>query len=260
MLERTFIHIPGIGPKTERAIWLRGIETWDHFLNLSREVFSLPKDEYVREQLRESKKNLGNIRFFKERLCANEIWRLYGAFRDKAVYLDIETTGGYQGVNDITVVGLYDGKHYRAFVNGKNLEQFESVISEFDLVITFNGSAFDLPFIRKWFRHITLPPAHIDLRFLLRKIGYRGGLKKIEKQLRINREAEIRDMNGYDAVMLWKAHQWGDDKALDLLVQYNKADVINLEPLMTFSYEEMKRMVLPRRVEDVQLQECETRT
>ncbi len=174
--------------------------------------------------------------------------------------MDIETTGGYQGVNDITVVGLYDGKHYRAFVNGKNLEQFESVISEFDLVITFNGSAFDLPFIRKWFRHITLPPAHIDLRFLLRKIGYRGGLKKIEKQLRINREAEIRDMNGYDAVMLWKAHQWGDDKALDLLVQYNKADVINLEPLMTFSYEEMKRMVLPRRVEDVQLQECETRT
>ncbi len=260
MLERTFIHIPGIGPKTERAIWLRGIETWDDFLHYRGEIFSLARDEYVREQLLESKRNLGNILFFKRRLCAKEIWRLYGAFRNKAVYLDIETTGGYQGTNEITVIGLYDGEQYCAFINGKNLEKFESVISEFDLVITFNGSTFDLPFIKKWFRHITLPPVHIDLRFLLRKIGYKGGLKKIERQVGINREAEIRDMDGYDAVQLWEAHRLGNDRALDLLVEYNRADVINLEPLMTFCYEKMKRMVLLRRWKNVQLQECEART
>ena len=38
-------------------------------------------------------------------------------------------------------------------------------------------------------------PAHIDLRFLLRRIGYRGGLKKIEKELGISRAHDISDLN-----------------------------------------------------------------
>ncbi len=207
-------------------------------------MFSIPRDQYIRDQLLESKKNIGNILFFKQRLCADEMWRLYNAFRDSAVYLDIETTGGDQGLHDITVIGLYDGKDYRAFVSGKNLEDFESAISVFDLVITFNGSSFDLPFIKRWFRHISLPPAHIDLRYLLKKMGYMGGLKKIEKQLGIRRDPEVGHMNGYDAVQLWKAYQWGDKRSLDLLIRYNMADVVNLEQIMGFCYEYMKEKVL----------------
>jgi len=244
LLERTFIHISGIGKKTERIIWQKGIKDWDQFLRRKAAVFSPARDRYIHEQLLQSKRNVSNIRFFEQRLSSDEMWRLFYAFRHRAVYLDIETTGGYQGLHDITVIGLYDGKEYRAFVSGKNLEAFESAISAFDLVITFNGSNFDLPFIRRWFRHICLPPAHIDLRFLLKRLGYGGGLKKIEKQLGMKREAEVSDMNGYDAVQLWKAYEWGDQKALDLLIRYNRADVVNLEYIMNFCYECMKERVL----------------
>src|SRR5690242_5760734 len=31
VLENTFIHIPGIGPKKERNLWKSGIRTWDDF-------------------------------------------------------------------------------------------------------------------------------------------------------------------------------------------------------------------------------------
>jgi len=244
LLERTFIHIPGIGSKTEKIIWSKGIETWDHFLRYHGTVFSSSRDAYIRHQLSESKKRRHDIRFFRQRLSSEHIWRVFGSFRSKAVYLDIETTGGYQGINDITVIGLYDGNEYYSFVNGKNMEDFQSAISSYDLMITFNGSTFDLPFIRKWFRHIELPPAHIDLRFLLRKIGYKGGLKKIERELGINRESEICEMNGYDAVILWKAYEWGEMEALNRLLKYNRADVVNLEPLMAFCYERMMRITL----------------
>ena len=98
-----------------------------------------------------------------------------------AVYLDIETSGYDQWTNDITVIGIYDGQTVQSFVNGKNLEQFETAIAKYDLVITFNGSSFDLPFIRRSFPGISLPEGHIDLRFVLKKMGLSGGLKAHRK-------------------------------------------------------------------------------
>jgi uncharacterized protein YprB with RNaseH-like and TPR domain len=89
-----------------------------------------------------------------------------------------------------------------------------------------------------------LPPAHIDLRFLLKRLGYAGGLKKIEKDLGIGRETEINGMDGYEAVRLWQAYQWGDDTALKTLIRYNRADIVNLKPLMEIGYREMKAGLL----------------
>ena len=39
MLEQTFIHIQGIGPKTEEKIWGMGIRSWRDFLSLKKPVF-----------------------------------------------------------------------------------------------------------------------------------------------------------------------------------------------------------------------------
>jgi len=129
-------------------------------------------------------------------------------------------------------------------VNGVNLNRFETAIASYELVTTFNGSLFDLPVIRRHFPHIALPPVHIDLRFLLKRLGYRGGLKAIEKRFSLTRAAEINGMNGYDAVKLWTAYQQGELSALERLVQYNTADIVHLEPLMERGYHEMKRWVL----------------
>jgi hypothetical protein len=160
------------------------------------------------------------------------------------VYLDIETNGEDQGLEEITVIGIYDGRAFRHFTNGIDLPAFEVAISEYALIITYNGGAFDLPRIRRWFPHIALPPAHIDLKPLLNHLGYRGGLKKIEKDLGIRRDGDIEGMDGREAVSLWKAHQWGDPAALARLIRYNRADVLNLEPLMVFSCETMKGCLL----------------
>lgn len=240
MLEQTFIHIPGIGRKTEQKLWKRGIRTWHHFLQTKEVVFSPARDQFVRQDLEASVRHRRDLRFFSDRMVSGEMWRFFDAFKEKAVYLDIETSGGYQGIDEITVIGLFDGNEVRTFINGMNLDEFEIAIARYDLVVTFNGTCFDLPFIRRRFQNISLPPAHIDLRFLLKKLGYTGGLKKIERDLGLVRGAEIEGMDGYEAVMLWKAYQWGDRAALDTLIEYNTADIVNLRPLMEMGYREMK--------------------
>ena len=244
MLEHTFIHIPGIGPKTERYLWRNGILTWKHFLSNKKSLLSHTRDAFVRQNLEASLENRDNIRFFQDRLSSADLWRVFNRFKEKAVYLDIETSGLYQGVDEITVIGLYDGKTVKTFVQGINLAEFESEITSYQLIITFNGAQFDLPFIRRQFPNISLPPAHIDLRFFLKKLGYRGGLKAIEKSFGLHRASAIDGIDGYEAVLLWKAYQWGDESALDRLILYNTADIVHLKPLMERGYQEMKAQLL----------------
>jgi uncharacterized protein YprB with RNaseH-like and TPR domain len=244
MLERTFVHIQGIGLRTEKRLWDRGVETWHQFLNHGSPIFSINRDRLVRQEVEASLAHREDIRFFHDRLSSENIWRVFGAFKEKAVYLDIETSGADQGIDEITVIGLFDGKQVQTFVNGMNLDAFETAVAQYDLVITFNGACFDLPMIRRWFRNISLPPAHIDLRFLLRNLGYRGGLKKIEKDFGLERNSAIQGMDGFDAVRLWKAYEWGDRAALETLIKYNEADTLNLRPLMERAYLQMKARLL----------------
>ena len=244
MLEHTFIHIPGIGPKTEQHLWQHGILTWEHFLSNKKTLLSSARDDFICKNLEASIENKDNIRFFQNRLSSSDTWRIFSRFKEKAVYLDIETSGLYQGVDQITVIGLYNGTTTNTYIQGINLAEFESEITSYDLVITFNGAQFDLPFIRRLFPNISLPHAHIDLRFLLKKLGYTGGLKAIEKSFGIHRAPAVEGIDGYEAVLLWKAYQWGDESALDRLIQYNTADIVHLEHLMERGYQEMKTQLL----------------
>ena len=245
MLENTFIHIQGIGSKTEKELWNRGIYTWHHFLDCGKTVFSAGRDQFVREELEQTIKHRNDICFFKGRLSSSEMWRVFDSFKEKAVYLDIETSGGYQDVDEITVIGIYDGNTVQTFVNGVNLDAFETAISPYELVITFSGSSFDLPFIKRWFPNISLPAGHIDLRFFLKKLGYTGGLKRIEKAFGLCRDREISGMDGYQAILLWNAYKNGDKSALETLICYNNADIVNLKPLMEHGYSQMKKNLLP---------------
>jgi len=57
-----------------------------------------------------------------------------------------------------------------------------------------------------------------------------GGFKAVERQLGIPRR--LRGIGGAEAVMLWWRYQMDHDrKALDLLLEYNKEDVLNLMTL-----------------------------
>ena len=44
------------------------------------------------------------------------------------------------------MVGLYDGRKYQLFVDGENLQDLPKHLQKYSLVVTFNGSGFDLRF------------------------------------------------------------------------------------------------------------------
>jgi uncharacterized protein YprB with RNaseH-like and TPR domain len=184
----------------------------------------------------------GKWEYFEKRVPSRHKWRAFGDLADRALYLDIETTG--LGVeSDITVVGTYDGRTYRSFVLGQNLRDLQAHLEGYPLVVTFNGATFDMPMIRAKFPCLSRNHVHVDLRYPLKSIGYSGGLKKIERSLGIARTDETKDLDGYDAVRLWRAYERGSQQALELLVEYNREDVVNLGPLMRLVFEKMSRLL-----------------
>jgi uncharacterized protein YprB with RNaseH-like and TPR domain len=72
----------------------------------------------------------------------------------------------------------------------------------------------------------------------------RGGLKKIEVDNGIQRPAEIAGLNGYDAVLLWRRHLRGSHEALEKLIAYNRADVVNLERLTEIADQGLRDQLL----------------
>lgn len=238
MLEHTFSHIPGIGPKTERRLWDAGILSWDRALS-DPLPFSAPRTAILRQHVRESMARLeqNDTRYFYQSLSTSEQWRLFTAFRDSIAYLDIETTGLSAPGDHITTIALYDGQAVHTYVHGQNLHEFAQDIEQYKLLVTYNGKSFDVPFIRN---DLGLPMehAHIDLRYVLASLGYKGGLKGCEKRLGIDR-GNLVEVDGYFAVLLWKDYvATGDQRTLDTLLAYNVLDVINLETLLVIAHNE----------------------
>jgi uncharacterized protein len=246
MLKRTFIHLPGVGPRREGHFWRQGIGTWEDFL-AAKWIRGLSRERLgdLQEDLRHSVAHVDEPAYFAERLSFSEHWRLFHTCRPRVGYLDIETTGTFWPGLLVTVVGLYDGVNMRQFVQGYNLQEFPRALEDFDLLVTFNGTQFDLPVLRAYFMDLALPPLHVDLRFLLARLGYKGGLKKIEPRFGIHRPDEVNGMDGYMAVILWQRYQRGDRTSLDLLLKYNREDVINLETLMEQAFELQQERLLP---------------
>ena len=155
---------------------------------------------------------------------------------DTEAYLDIETTGLSARDHEITVVGLHlcrgDDTELVQLVGiditaDSVLEALEGV----SLVHTYNGSRFDLPFIRaRLGLDLNGLFPHHDLMYDCWKCDLRGGLKAVERQLGIRRK--LPDMDGFQAVRLWwKYVDYFDLDALKTLLEYNGEDVVNLQTL-----------------------------
>jgi len=244
MIRHTFLHLPDIGPQRERALWQRGILDWTSFLaaaargtlaeGLYRRIVPLVEQSCRAWDARD-------LEFFRLAMPPQEAWRLYPELADQALFLDIETTGLSAQVHDVTVIGAFGGGQVSLFVNGVNLEDFPAFAARFPLLVTFNGVQFDIPFLRARLPRARLDQLHIDLRFVLRSLGYRGGLKAIERQLGLKRDHDIQHVDGFEAVRLWYRYRRGDRQALNKLVMYNLTDVLNLVELMEITFHEKFR-------------------
>ena len=237
MLEHTFRHIPGIGPKTEKKLWSAGIHTWDEFAQRGPTPFSTKKRDLIAGYLRESRQQhrLNNPHFFADLLSANLHWRFFPEFRKSIAYIDIETTGLDRYYESITTIALYNGKSIFYYVRDQNLDDFLDEIKKYKILVTYNGKLFDVPFIERYF-NTKLDHAHIDLRYLLGSLGYKGGLKACEYQLGLDR-GDLKEVDGFFAVLLWHDYRMnGNKRALETLLAYNIQDVLNLEYLMITAY------------------------
>jgi uncharacterized protein YprB with RNaseH-like and TPR domain len=151
-------------------------------------------------------------------------------------YLDIETTGLTPSGCEITVIGIHlcrgdDTEFVQLVGKDAGARSILETLSGVDVIYTYNGSRFDLPFIHSRLG-VNLAEIfdHRDLMYDCWRRRLFGGLKSVERQLGIPRK--LAGMNGYEAVRLWWRYvESFDTDALNTLLEYNREDVINMKSL-----------------------------
>jgi predicted nuclease with RNAse H fold/dephospho-CoA kinase len=148
------------------------------------------------------------------------------------LFLDVETTGLSWFYDEITIVGWALGGEYKALVSGEDPAPLVRDLSSAKVLVTFNGTLFDLRFLRKTFGEINLPAIHLDLRYAARRAGLKGGQKSIERELKVDLRGELNELDGAAAVLLWHEYLRGDNSSLTKLVQYNRSDVLGMAAIL----------------------------
>lgn len=175
--------------------------------------------------------------------------------KTKFCFLDIETTGFSRKKDQIVLIGLLYARDRKFKLRQYFLEDprqekellksFINDLSEFDLMITYNGLSFDYPFIQSRAKKHQLPLKlnefkHVDLYKHIQKNknilpieNYR--LKTIEKLLGIHRKDEI---SGGESVDLYHEYTQNKDERIRYrILLHNYEDIFYL-PSITgiFSY------------------------
>ncbi|MBC7541443.1 MAG: ribonuclease H-like domain-containing protein [Candidatus Sericytochromatia bacterium] len=144
--------------------------------------------------------------------------------RQTYAYLDTEADGS----GALTIVGLYrpDMGVVQLVGTAITAENLVPLFEGIACLYTYNGGNFDLPAIAAQTGFV-VPVPHIDLLWESQRLGFFGGLKKVEIQLDIPRR--LTDMDGSDAQFLWYLYNEKQNyPACWKLLEYNLEDTINL--------------------------------
>lgn len=259
MLRLTFQHLRGTSAKKERELWAQGVHDWDALesrLQPQADLFGMPiatEDGRVKE-LRESRTALDrrDVRYFADRLDRQEHYRIALGFPSDVIFLDIETTGLSRYYDIITVIGWCLGEEKDFYVRGGDIEPLRQALARAKVVITFNGSLFDLPFIQHEYPDLQLPAVHVDLRFFARRVGLTGGQKEIERVLGFSRENSVVEVGGEMAPVLWNAYTRGDTDALKRLLRYNAADLDGMRHIFNATVSKVVRKIgIPIEIDEL---------
>jgi hypothetical protein len=231
LIDQTFIHCSGIGPKTDQRLKTSGFRTWsDCLANPDAVPFSGKKKSAFLRQIGQSQSALlaNDISYLVQSLPTREHWRILGTYFNQATFFDIETTGLSSYDSIITVIVAFHKGQLHTFLFRENLDQFLDLVEQSDLLVTFNGNSFDIPFVENAFNIPNIGCPFIDLRWICYHLNYSGGLKAIEKQLNIQRPEQIASVDGFEAISLFLDWQNGNLNAKRKLIAYCQADVLSV--------------------------------
>ncbi len=230
MIDQTFVLCPGIGPKTEYKLKSLGLASWKDCLdNPELLPFSKEKKAQFLDRLNRNLTALKNddIDLLVSSLPTREHWRVLGTYFDRATYFDIETTGLSSYDSLITVIVAYYKGDLHTFLFEENLDEFLDLVENSELLVAFNGNSFDIPFVEKAFNIPDIGCPFIDLRWICYHQGFTGGLKTIEREMKIKRPQEVESIDGMEAVSLFIDWKNGNLQAKNQLIRYCKADVLS---------------------------------
>lgn len=225
MLKSTFQHLRGVGKKKEALLWQAGVTSWEQYggtgqLSLFGDLAGCGELSASFEAFKR-----GDVEFFARSLPHDEHYRIALEYPKDTLFLDIETTGLSLYYDSITLVGWDLAGRYEVYVSGTAEDRLRSIMAKAKVLVTFNGTMFDVKFLLKRFPGLSIPPVHVDLRYLAKRVGLSGGQKAIERELNFRRTKSIVGLEGEGAPILWHKYRRGSLAALKKLVRYNHADI-----------------------------------
>jgi len=123
---------------------------------------------------------------------------------------------------------------YRSFRDPDFLPLLREMLNGADIVVTYNGSKFDMLHVNREFAEADIPPArpcaHIDLLAVVKKT-FKFPSNRLEYVAKVLLDIHKLDTGGFG---LWPAFMKGDEKAQRLMQRYNVQDVRVTERLYLF--------------------------
>ncbi|MEE7504040.1 ribonuclease H-like domain-containing protein [Methylobacterium mesophilicum] len=150
------------------------------------------------------------------------------------LFLDVETTGLSLHYDRLTMVGYETGGRRAFHIAGDDPRELLEALAAAEVLVTFNGKLFDVPFLLATFGPFKMPRHHLDLRFAVRRVGLSGGQKAIEASLGLSLRDGFEGDDGAAAVLLWHRYLRGDLEALRRLLVYNEADVRGMKAILDY--------------------------
>lgn len=235
LLHMSFQIPGGLSPAAEKALWQRGILTWDDFRFRGQNLLSARRTRHLLQAISAAEKLLESGLWTGYLTSKHPIWllRLLPLLAPYTVFLDIETTGLRPQDPPVTVA-VFHHQQLSLFVDQINLDQLPHFLKQTELVVTYYGQKFDIPRLR---RHLKIRPSfhHVDLAPIARAMGLGPGLKAALRQMGWRWPAEL-PQAGAEIPALWEQFRQGSQDAVQQILLYNAYDAATLPWLWTAMY------------------------
>ena len=156
LLHRSYRHLPGIGAMVEARLWAEGISDWADLIRHTPVQLDMyrKRGSTLPSALEASGEALANrgVAFFASRLPKREHYRIAASFPERCVFLDIESRGLSTYYDQVTLVGWSVDDTCTVLIDPGGIKELARDLREHPMIVTFNGSLFDLPFLARRFK------------------------------------------------------------------------------------------------------------